>query len=98
MKHHQAGQAVVVFSEEYTKITKGMFVVWMNHAREESTRRHVEILLNREHWAFDEARQEFANRSGGAAVGQLAFDLPGTYVKRAFAFVDNVWLLRAFRF
>jgi teichuronic acid biosynthesis glycosyltransferase TuaC len=96
MKHNQTGKEVV-FSEEYTKITKGMFVVWMNHAREESSRRHVEVLLNREHWAFEEA-QRMLGAGGDAAVHRLAFDMPSTCIKRTFAVADRMWLLRAIRF
>jgi hypothetical protein len=48
---------IIIFSEEYIKITKGMFVIWMNHPCEASKRRQVDILLNHEHWALDEAKE-----------------------------------------
>jgi len=56
---------ILVFSEEYIKITKGMFVVWVNQARETSKRCHVDILLNNEHWAIDEVKEVFHSSDKG---------------------------------
>jgi teichuronic acid biosynthesis glycosyltransferase TuaC len=84
---------ILIFSEEYIKITKGMFEVWMNHARESSKRRHVDILLNQEHWAFNEARTLFkANKK--VAVQHLPFKMPSTYLQKMFVSCEKTWVLR----
>jgi teichuronic acid biosynthesis glycosyltransferase TuaC len=89
--------SAVIFSEEYVKVTKGLFVVWMNHAREAAKTQHVDILLNHEHWAFAEA--------GGVscvgpqvAVHRLPFDLPSTWVKRVLLARNRVFAIRAIRY
>jgi teichuronic acid biosynthesis glycosyltransferase TuaC len=87
----------LIFSEEYFKVTKGMFVVWMTHAWEASKNHNVEILLNHEHWAFDEANEAFLDK-GQVAVQRLPFDMPSTVLKRLLAVVDSVWPLRGLRF
>jgi teichuronic acid biosynthesis glycosyltransferase TuaC len=88
--------SALIFSEEYVKVTKGLFVVWMNHAREAAKTQHVDILLNHEHWAFSEA--------GGLTVGpqlavhRLPFDMPSTWVKRVLFARNRVLAIRAIRY
>jgi glycosyltransferase involved in cell wall biosynthesis len=91
------GRRVLVFSEEYTKTTKGMFVVWLNHAREMSKTREVDILLNAGHWAHDEARTALRPASS-VSVRRLPFDLPGTRAVRALAGGGRSWGVRVTRF
>src|ERR1700728_111790 len=84
----------LIFSEEYVKITKGMFVVWTNYAREAAKTRQVAILLNREHWAFAEA--EGAARSGQQVVVQrLPFDMPSTWLRRVLSAQRRPFAIRA---
>lgn len=87
----------VVFSEEYTRVTKGMFAVWMAYVHESSKHHDVTILLNREHWAFAEAVATFDGNSR-VTVERLPFIMPGTACKRLLSALDHVWLLRAARF
>ncbi|MFI5348053.1 MAG: glycosyltransferase family 4 protein [Elusimicrobiota bacterium] len=84
---------IVLFSEEYEKVTPGLVNVWLNHAREASKEHRVDILLNHEHWAFDEAG---ATLGAAATVHRLPFDMPGTLLKRAFR-LDGRPRLRAAR-
>lgn len=72
---------ILIFSEEYIKITKGMFSVWKDHAREASKKHQVDILLNHEHWAFDEIREVFRSNST-VSVHSLPFDMPRTMLNR----------------
>ena len=78
----RASDKVLVFSEEYSRITKGLVLVWMTHAATASSKRQVDILLNGEHWALDEAITAFqANTS--VAVDRLPFSMPSTLLQRA---------------
>jgi hypothetical protein len=57
----------LIFSEEYVKITKGMFGVWTSHARQAARTRQIAILLNHEHWVQG---QPLSPRSmGSSSVG-----------------------------
>jgi teichuronic acid biosynthesis glycosyltransferase TuaC len=89
--------SVLIFSEEYTKITKGMFVVWRNHASEASKRFTVDILLNNEHWAAEEVMHEFTSNAN-VNLHQLPFKMPSTLVKALFGWCDQFWILRAGRY
>ena len=89
--------SVLIFSEEYIKITKGMFVVWRNHASEASKRFQVDILLNNEHWAAEAAMHEFASNAN-INLHQLSFKMPSTLVNAMFGWCDNIWILRAGRY
>lgn len=71
---------IVVYTEEYVKVTKGLFNVWLNHASEASKKHRVEALLNHEHWGYAESMAELGT---GAAVQRLPFDLPSTLLNRA---------------
>jgi len=88
---------VLIFSEEYTKVTKGMCVVWTNHACETSKDRRVQVLLNAEHWAFEETRDLFGENAQ-VTVHRLPLLLPSSVLKRIFEACDPVWVLRASRF
>ncbi len=89
--------AILIFSEEYIKITKGMFAAWMSHACEASKGSRVDILLNKEHWAFEETIEAFRGNSQ-VLVSQLPFNVPLEFLKRALGICDRVWLLRAIIF
>jgi teichuronic acid biosynthesis glycosyltransferase TuaC len=84
----------LIFSEEYIKVTKGMLVVWTNHAREAAKTQHVDILLNHEHWAFAEACG-VPCAGPQVAVHALPFDMPSTWVKRLLLGRSGVFLIRA---
>jgi len=88
---------ILVFSEEYTKITKGMFVVWRNHVSETSQRHTVDVLLNNEHWAVDELAKEFGTNAN-VSLSQLPFKMPSTLVKTVFGWCNHFWILRAGRY
>lgn len=85
---------MVVFSEEYDKVTKGLFNVWLNHAREASKKHNVDVLLNHEHWAFAEAKAALETR---AMVQRLPFDMPSTLLNRVARMDGYARLLRAVR-
>ncbi|MDB0065559.1 glycosyltransferase family 4 protein [Oceanospirillaceae bacterium] len=84
---------ILIFSEEYIKITKGMFVVWRNYVSESSERYDVDILLNKEHWAVDELEDEFGANEN-VVLHQLPFKMPTTIVKMVFGWFDQHWILR----
>lgn len=88
---------ILVFSEEYVKITKGMFVVWVNHAREASKRYYVDILLNNEHWGLDQVKEIF-HANDQVAVHSLPFIMPSALLKRVFVLCDGMRPFRAVRF
>jgi len=88
---------ILVFSEEYIKITKGMFVVWVNQTCETSKRCHVDILLNNEHWAIDEVKEVF-HSNDQVAVHSLPFYMPSALLKRFFVVGDSMRPFRAVRF
>jgi glycosyltransferase involved in cell wall biosynthesis len=85
---------ILIFSEEYIKITKGMFVVWVNHVLEVSKRNHVDILLNHEHWAFGEVKEAFQDNKQ-VTVHNLPFNMPSTLLKRVLTSGNSVCLFRA---
>jgi teichuronic acid biosynthesis glycosyltransferase TuaC len=89
--------SAVIFSEEYVKVTKGLFVVWMNHAREAAKTRQVDILLNREHWAFAEAGEALC-ASPRVVVHRLPFQMPSTWLKRALLAGNRAIAIRAIRY
>jgi teichuronic acid biosynthesis glycosyltransferase TuaC len=89
--------SIVIFAEEYVRLTTGMYLVWLNHAGEAAKQRPLDVLLNHEHWAFEATRAAFENNSA-VAVRRLPFYMPSTLVKRALAVVDGIWLLRAGRY
>ena len=68
---------ILIFSEEYSKLTKGMFRVWAAQAGEASKKHQVHILLNREHWAFDEVQEKFCSNNQ-ILVHRLPFNMPET--------------------
>ena len=91
-----ATDKLLVFSEEYVKVTKGMYAVWMNHAWGASRRWQVDVLLNREHWAFDEANKAFDTNTR-VAVLRMPFRMPSTLLGRGFVAGHHPWLLRGGR-
>jgi teichuronic acid biosynthesis glycosyltransferase TuaC len=97
MMKDAAAESVVVFSEEYTRVTKGLFAVWMTHADAASKHRQVDVVLNRGHWALDEAKAAFVSNPA-VTVHSLPFTMPGALLARAFSAADRSWLLRSTRF
>lgn len=87
---------VLIFSEEYIKITKGMFVVWRNHVNETSKQLSVDVLLNNEHWAIDEANEEFGTNDN-VNLSQLPFKMPSTFCNEIMEWCDHLWILRTGR-
>jgi glycosyltransferase involved in cell wall biosynthesis len=88
------GSRVLVFSEEYTKVTKGMFAVWTNYAREAARSRQVAVLLNHEHWAFVEA-SAVLRTDDRIEVKRLAFDMPSTWLRRVLPASSSTFVTRA---
>ena len=88
---------LVIFSEEYIKITKGMFSVWRDHAGEASKKHKIDILLNREHWAFNEIREVFRSNSKVSVHG-LPFDMPRTTLNRVIGISYDSRKLRTINF
>jgi teichuronic acid biosynthesis glycosyltransferase TuaC len=72
---------ILIFSEEYRKVTKGMFRVWVAQAGEASKKHQVHILLNHEHWAFDEVQEKFCSNNQ-ILVHRLPFDMPEKIFRR----------------
>ncbi|AXR69277.1 glycosyltransferase [Leptospira mayottensis] len=70
---------ILFFSDEYIKSTKGMYRVWSCQALEASKHNQVAILLNREHWAFDETMDLFRNLSN-VSLFKLSFKLPEEWI------------------
>jgi glycosyltransferase involved in cell wall biosynthesis len=88
MKHN-----ILIFSEEYRKITKGLFVVWRNHVAEASKRNFIDAMLNQEHSAYEEAKFEFRANSQ-VRLHRLPLLLPGAWIRRAFRLDEMLWPLR----
>lgn len=84
---------ILIFTEEYIKITKGMFAVWMSHAGEASKKHQIDILLNHEHWALDEARQVFRSNNQ-VFVHSFPFDMPKTTLDRLLGFWGRLRIIK----
>ena len=52
---------IIIFAEEYKKTTKGTFLVWSSYAEEASKKHEITIILNNEHWCFEEITKHFHN-------------------------------------
>jgi teichuronic acid biosynthesis glycosyltransferase TuaC len=87
---------ILVFSEEYVKTTKGMFVVWMNYICEASKSHQIEMLLNNEHWAFDETVSN-TQTNNKISIRRLPFVMPSTFIKRTTSAMNNIWIFRVLR-
>ncbi|PJZ58155.1 glycosyl transferase family 1 [Leptospira barantonii] len=70
---------VLFFSDEYIKSTKGMYRVWSCQALESSVHNRVTILLNREHWAFQETKDLFRGNEA-VKIERLDVRLPEEWV------------------
>ncbi len=88
---------VLVFSEEYIRVTKGLFAVWTTHVSAASRNRSVDILLNRAHWALDEVKAAFRPNTR-VAVHRLPFSMPSALLVQWFSAFDRSWVLRGARF
>lgn len=84
---------ILIFSEEYRKITKGLFVVWRNHVNEASKRYFVHAMLNHEHSVHEEAREAFSTNTQ-VRFHRLPLLLPGAWIRRAFRLDEMFWPLR----
>jgi teichuronic acid biosynthesis glycosyltransferase TuaC len=87
---------VLVFSEEYVRVTKGLFAVWTTHAAAASKQQRIAILLNRGHWALAEVEAALA-ANARVEIGCLPFSMPSALLARALAVLDRWWLLRSSR-
>jgi len=92
-----ATDKTLVFSEEYARVTKGLFAVWTNHASAASRKQQIDIVLNRGHWALDEVKAAFRTNTR-VAVHCLPFTMPSALLVRAFSAADRSWALRGARF
>jgi glycosyltransferase involved in cell wall biosynthesis len=87
---------ILIFSEEYIKITKGMFVVWVNHSIEISKNHQLEILVNREHWALEELPKRLKENKN-VGLKKLPFFMPITYVRSLLSLWDDKIKFRALK-
>ncbi len=92
-----ATDKVLVFSEEYARVTKGLFAVWTTHASATSRKLHTDIVVNRGHWGLEEVKAAFRGNPR-VAVHCLPFSMPSALVVRALSAFDRLWVLRASRF
>jgi teichuronic acid biosynthesis glycosyltransferase TuaC len=88
---------LLIFSEEYLKITKGMFLVWTNQVCETAKTRHVDVLLNNEHWAVNELGESL-RANARITVYKLPFDMPSTWLRRTLPWRHRVFVLRVITF
>ncbi len=79
---------ILFFSDEYVKSTKGMYRVWSCQALEASKRNQVTILLNQEHWAFDETMELFRNLPN-VTLFKLSFKLPEEWINNQLEFYSS---------
>jgi teichuronic acid biosynthesis glycosyltransferase TuaC len=89
--------SILIFAEEYTKLTKGTYNIWQYYVQETSKRFKVHILLNNEHWATDEAVSQFQGNVN-VSVHQLPFKMPSTYVNYIFNSLNHIKLFRAVKY
>lgn len=87
---------VLFFSDEYIKSTKGMFRVWSCQALESCKKNKVHILLNKEHWAFEEVCELFRD-SSNVTVDRLKFRLPEEYISVALEPYSSFVIVKVFR-
>ena len=84
--------SVLIFSEEYVKLTKGMSLVWRNHANETSQHFIVNILLNKEHWVAPELANDFGSNPN-VRIHRLPFNMPSTTLSRKIFRSNNAAIL-----
>ncbi|TGK24526.1 glycosyltransferase [Leptospira yasudae] len=87
---------VLFFSDEYIKSTKGMFRVWSCQALEACKRNQVTILLNREHWAFEETVALFQDQKNVSSK-RLPLYLPEEYINNLLQPYSSSLLIKTLR-
>jgi glycosyltransferase involved in cell wall biosynthesis len=86
---------ILIFAEEYTKVTKGTFSVWLNYIKVRKKKHKIFILLNKEHWVTEKYLKTLVNN---IAFKKLPFLMPSTFLKLLMFLINKIWILRAFRF
>jgi teichuronic acid biosynthesis glycosyltransferase TuaC len=87
---------IIIFSEEYVRITKGMFAVWVNHSLVVAKNHQLDILVNKEHWALEELPQNL-KKNQNVTLKKLPFLMPITYVRTIFPSLDDKFKFRALK-
>lgn len=85
---------ILIFAEEYVKVTKGTFSVWLNYIKVKKKHK-IFILLNKEHWVTEKYLKSLVNN---IAFKKLPFLMPSTFLKSLMFLIDKISILRAFRF
>ena len=86
---------ILIFAEEYTKITKGTFSVWLNYIKVRKKKHRIFILLNKEHWV---TKKYLKTQVNNIAFKKLPFLMPSTFLKLLMFFINKIWILRALRY
>jgi glycosyltransferase involved in cell wall biosynthesis len=86
---------ILIFAEEYTKVTKGTFSVWLNYIKVRKKKHKIFILLNKEHWVTEKYLKTLVNN---IAFKKLPFLMPSTFLKLLMFFINKIWILRALRY
>ena len=87
---------IQIFAEEYTKVTKGTFLVWLNYIKVKKKKHRISILLNKEHWVNEKYLKTLINNN--IAFKKLPFLMPSTFFKLLLHSINKIWILRALRF
>lgn len=85
--------SLVIFAEEYSKVTKGTFLVWTTYVKEAAKKAEVHVLLNREHWGYAEATSIFGE-STPVMVHRIPFSMPSSQVNSVLSRFDRVRVVR----
>ena len=86
---------ILIFAEEYTKVTKGTFSVWLNYIKIKKKKHRIFILLNKEHWVTGKYLKTQVNN---IVFKKLPFLMPSTFLKLLMFFINKIWILRALRY
>ena len=86
---------ILIFAEEYTKVTKGTFSVWLNYIKVRKKKHKISILLNKEHWVTEKYLKTLVNN---VAFKKLPFLMPSSFLKLLMISIDKIFILRALRF
>ena len=81
---------IIIFAEEYKKTTKGTFLVWRSYAEEASKKNEIMIMLNNEHWCYQEIKKYFYNNPN-IKIKLVGFSLLSTKIHNySFRFKSRV--------
>lgn len=83
---------IILFTEEYIKVTKGLFNVVTTNAIEASKSVEVILLFNQEHWGIEEAK-ESTRANPRVSVHSLRFSTPGFLIQKKIG-RDSRWVSR----